>query len=141
MAPESAADPDPDSDPAPDPGVRVAVASAALLGESPLFIVPLGLKAWFADCGIGNVIGLEWWQSHRVEGANGPVEVVLAPVQHWSGRGLTDRMQTLWGGYTVFAPDQHLFSAAIPAIRKTSPISASASRAGSPGRKEASISR
>ena len=35
MALESAAHPDPD--PAPDPGVRVAVASAALLGESPLW--------------------------------------------------------------------------------------------------------
>ncbi|MEO6409348.1 MAG: MBL fold metallo-hydrolase [Burkholderiaceae bacterium] len=84
-------------------------ALAAQPGGSPVFIVPLGLKAWFAGCGIVNVIELDWWQSHSVEGANGPVDVVLTPVQHWSGRGLTDRMQTLWGGYAVFAPDQHLF--------------------------------
>ena len=38
-----------------------------------------------------------------------PTEVVLTPVQHWSGRGLGDRMETLWGGYAVFAPDLHLF--------------------------------
>ena len=82
---------------------------AAQPGGSPLFIVPLGLKAWFADCGIANVIELDWWQSHSIDGALGPVEVVLTPVQHWSGRGLADRMETLWGGYAVFAPDQHLF--------------------------------
>ena len=84
-------------------------ALAAQPGGSPLFIVPLGLKAWFADCGIANVIELDWWQSHAIEAASGPVDIVLTPVQHWSGRGLADRMQTLWGGYAVLASDQHLF--------------------------------
>ena len=41
----------------------------------------------------------------------GAVEIALTPVQHWSGRSLTDRMQTLWGGYAVFAPDFHAFFA------------------------------
>ncbi len=72
---------------------------------SPLFIVPLGLKAWLADEGIGNAVELDWWQSHDV----GAVEVVMTPVQHWSGRSLTDRMQTLWCGYALFAPDLHLY--------------------------------
>ena len=39
------------------------------------------------------------------------MEVVLTPVQHWSGRSLTDRMDTLWGGYALFAPELHLFFA------------------------------
>ena len=69
--------------------------------------MPLGLKAWLADVGIDNVVELDWWQSARV----GAVEIVLTPVQHWSGRSLTDRMETLWGGYAVFAPDFHVFFA------------------------------
>ncbi|MFD1577525.1 MBL fold metallo-hydrolase [Ramlibacter ginsenosidimutans] len=66
-----------------------------------LFLVPLGLKAWFARQGITNVIELDWWDRHRVAG----VEFELVPVQHWSARGLDDRNQTLWGGWAVFAPD------------------------------------
>jgi N-acyl-phosphatidylethanolamine-hydrolysing phospholipase D len=76
-------------------------------GGSPLFIVPLGLKAWLADVGVMRAVELDWWQTQRV----GDVEIVLTPVQHWSGRGLTDRMQTLWGGFAVFAADCHLFFA------------------------------
>lgn len=83
-------------------------------GGSPLFIVPLGVKVWMADRGInqvGQVVELDWWQAHQFDGAGGPVEVVLTPAQHWSGRGLTDRLKTLWGGYAVFAPDLHFFFA------------------------------
>ncbi|MEO7152061.1 MAG: MBL fold metallo-hydrolase [Burkholderiaceae bacterium] len=84
-------------------------ALAAQPGGPPTFVVPLGLKAWFAARDIDSVVELAWWGSHRLAGASGPVEIVLTPVQHWSGRGLTDRMATLWGGYAVFAPDQHLY--------------------------------
>jgi N-acyl-phosphatidylethanolamine-hydrolysing phospholipase D len=79
----------------------------AQAGGPPLFVVPLGLKAWMAERGIGHVVALDWWDSHRIGG----VEVVLTPVQHWSARGLNDRLATLWGGFAVFAPDQHLFFA------------------------------
>ena len=97
---------------------------AAQPGGSPVFIVPLGLKAWFAKRGIERVVELDWWQTHTV----GAVEVVLTPVQHWSGRSLTDRMATLWGGYALFAPDFQVFFAGDTGTRRTSPTSARASR-------------
>ena len=75
------------------------------LGGPPLFVVPLGLKAWLADQGIRHAVELDWWQSHRV----GDTELLLAPVQHWSGRGLHDRMHTLWGGFAVFSPGLHWY--------------------------------
>ena len=84
-------------------------ALAAQKGGSPLFVVPLGIKAWLAERDITHVVELDWWQSHPVSSPTGAIDVVLTPVQHWSGRGLNDRLATLWGGYAVFAPDQHLF--------------------------------
>ena len=82
------------------------VALSRQRGGAPLFIVPLGLKAWLAGAGVtDNVVELDWWQSHRL----GAVEIVLTPVQHWSGRSFADRMQTLWGGFAVFAPDLHFY--------------------------------
>lgn len=79
----------------------------AQAGGPPLFLVPLGLKAWMAEIGVGNVVEMDWWQSHRL----GSVEVLMTPVQHWSGRSLGDRLETLWGGWAVLAPDAHLFFA------------------------------
>lgn len=74
-------------------------------GGSPLFIVPLGLKAWMEGIGITQVRELDWWQSAMV----GKVEFVLTPVQHWSARSLGDRRETLWGGWAVFSPDFHWY--------------------------------
>ena len=80
-------------------------------GGPPLFVVPLGLKAWLAARGIANAIELDWWHSHVVYTAMGDVEVMLVPAQHWSARGINDRMKSLWGGFAVFASDCHLFYA------------------------------
>ncbi|MBI3347157.1 MAG: MBL fold metallo-hydrolase [Burkholderiales bacterium] len=76
-------------------------------GGSPLFVVPLGLQAWFKARGIARVVELDWWQAHQLDG----VDIALVPAQHWSARGLNDRMKTLWGGFAVFAPDCQLFFA------------------------------
>lgn len=64
-------------------------------GGPPLFLVPLGLKPWFARQEISNVRELDWWQELHWQG----VQFTLAPVQHWSARGVHDRFDTLWGGW------------------------------------------
>ena len=86
-------------------------ALAAQRGGPPLFIVPLGLKSWLAKHRVTNAVELDWWNTHRVPSPAGGVDVMLSPAQHWSARGLGDRMATLWGGFAVFAPDCHLFFA------------------------------
>ncbi len=99
-----------------DASVRALAGQA---GGPPLFIVPLGLRAWMAQRGIVDVVELDWWQSHALPIDGGKkIDVVFTPSQHWSARGLTDRMQTLWGGYAVFAPDLHLFFAGDTAYSK-----------------------
>ncbi len=70
---------------------------AAMPSGSPLFLVPLGLKAWFKGIGIERVEEHGWWQSH----VEGPLRFTLVPVQHWSKRTLTDTNRTLWGGWVV----------------------------------------
>lgn len=84
---------------------RPSVQQLAARDARTLFLVPLGQKAWFADQGIGNVVELDWWQTHTHRG----VEFQLVPVQHWSARGLGDRNHTLWGGWVVHAPDLHWY--------------------------------
>lgn len=84
-----------------------ASVKALAAAHRPLFVVALGLKVWFEQRGITNVVELDWWQHVTLNGS----DIVFTPAQHWSGRGLDDRMQTLWGGFAVFAPDAHLFFA------------------------------
>ena len=90
---------------------RISVAQldekAKAAGKTTLFIVPLGLKAWFKGLGIDSVVELDWWQHHTVRG----VEFHLTPVQHWSARSINDRSATLWGGWAVFGTDFHWYYA------------------------------
>ena len=70
---------------------------AAMPQGSPRFLVPLGLKAWFATLGITRVDEYDWWQETR----EGDLRITFVPVQHWSKRRLDDANQTLWGGWVV----------------------------------------
>lgn len=70
---------------------------AASAGGAPLFLVPLGLKAWFHALGIESVEECDWWQSRDVRS----VKLTLVPVQHWSKRTLWDTNKTLWGGWVI----------------------------------------
>ena len=90
---------------------RISVAQldekAKAAGKTTLFIVPLGLKAWFNGIGIDTVVELDWWQQHDLNG----VEFHLTPVQHWSARSINDRSATLWGGWAVLGADFHWYYA------------------------------
>ncbi len=74
----------------------------------PLFLVPLGMKEWFADVGIKQkVVELDWWQTHQVGGW----KYHAVPVQHWSRRGLMDTNKVLWAGWVVESPGKRFFFA------------------------------
>lgn len=79
----------------------------AQAGGPPLFVVPLGVKAWFAAEGITNVRELDWWDVIKlpIQSGGGELELHFTPVQHWSARGMGDRRATLWGDFAMFAPD------------------------------------
>ena len=100
----------------------------AQAGGPPLFVVPLGIKPWLAERGVTNAVELDWWDSVTLPATpsaqalvqrNGAgiaagassdaVQVFLTPAQHWSARGLGDRMKTLWGGFALLSPKLHVF--------------------------------
>jgi N-acyl-phosphatidylethanolamine-hydrolysing phospholipase D len=73
----------------------------------PVFLVPLGLKAWFAEIGITQVEELNWWEGRRVQG----LTVTCLPAQHFSGRTLWDRNQRLWSSWAVAGDTKRAFFA------------------------------
>jgi L-ascorbate metabolism protein UlaG (beta-lactamase superfamily) len=71
----------------------------------PFFLVPLGLKAWFAAIGIGEVEELDWWDSRTFRG----LVLTCVPAQHWSARAPWDRDRRLWSGWAVAGDDRRFF--------------------------------
>lgn len=71
------------------------------------FVVPKGLKDWFMRRNITRVIELDLWQDANVSGA----KITAVPVQHFSGRGATDRNQTLWCGFVIELAGRKIFFA------------------------------
>jgi N-acyl-phosphatidylethanolamine-hydrolysing phospholipase D len=79
-------------------------------GGAPLFLVPLGVKAWMQGLGIGEAVEMDWWDRHVMTTADGRAsEFHFTPAQHWSGRSLSDRNKTLWGAWSVLGADFHWF--------------------------------
>ncbi len=71
------------------------------------FITPTGVGDRLIAWGIpaDKIQQLGWWQSTQVHG----VELVATPAQHFSGRSLRDRDQTLWASWTILNQDQRIF--------------------------------
>ena len=74
----------------------------------PRFLVPLGIKAWFADVGITeNVEELDWWDARTVRG----ITFTCVPAQHFAQRTLWDMNRRLWAGWTIAGRDRRLYFA------------------------------
>jgi L-ascorbate metabolism protein UlaG (beta-lactamase superfamily) len=71
----------------------------------PVFLVPLGLRAWFLELGIPQVDELDWWETRSLQG----LSLTLVPAQHFSGRTLWDRNRRLWGGWSVVGREKRFF--------------------------------
>jgi N-acyl-phosphatidylethanolamine-hydrolysing phospholipase D len=80
-----------------------------------VFFAPLGNRKWFLDLGIKNVIECDWWDEYELEikRKNGDGEgsertikgrIVCTPCQHFTGRTIWDRNETLWSSWAVVAP-------------------------------------
>lgn len=73
--------------------------------HDPLFLVPLGLKEWFADNGMKRVEELDWWQEHEHKG----VKFVCVPAQHFAQRTLWDANERLWASWAMSSAERRLY--------------------------------
>jgi len=73
--------------------------------HKPVFLVPLGMKRWFAENGITRVEELDWWQAHEHRG----LRMVCVPAQHFGARSLFDMNQRLWASWVVSGRSKRLF--------------------------------
>src|SRR5262249_12959364 len=73
--------------------------------HDPLFLVPLGLKAWLAERGVTRVEELDWWQTREYRG----LRLVCVPAQHFSQRTPWDRDRRLWASWAVIGPERRLY--------------------------------
>ncbi|HWG41895.1 MAG TPA: MBL fold metallo-hydrolase [Gemmataceae bacterium] len=72
----------------------------------PLFVTGLGNRRYLHKRGIARVEELDWWQTCP---APGGLTVTMTPAQHFSRRGLFDRLRTLWGGFALTAEAKRVF--------------------------------
>jgi L-ascorbate metabolism protein UlaG (beta-lactamase superfamily) len=73
----------------------------------PLFLTGLGNRAFLEEHGLGRVQELDWWESVEREGHR----YTCVPAQHWSGRALSGRNRTLWGGFVIEASNRKVYFA------------------------------
>ncbi len=66
----------------------------------PLFLTGLGNEAFLREQGLGRVKELDWWDAETVHGQR----FHFVPAQHFSGRRLDNRNETLWGGFLWETP-------------------------------------
>lgn len=71
------------------------------------FITPLGVGNHLKSWGIptDRIIEKNWWESHDVDG----LRFIATPAQHFSGRGLFDRNETLWASWVIQSESFNLY--------------------------------
>ena len=68
------------------PSVLAVAQRSQATGIRTLFMVPLGMKAWFVNLGLDHTIEFDWWEQFSLAG----VRFNFTPTQHWSARGVGD---------------------------------------------------
>ncbi|MCP5061694.1 MAG: hypothetical protein GY936_04420 [Ignavibacteriae bacterium] len=72
------------------------------------FIAPLIVGAELEKMGVPKekIIELDWWEEVKLFEN---FLIALTPTQHFSGRGLFDRDETLWGSYVIQGPHHKIY--------------------------------
>ena len=71
------------------------------------YFVALGVKRHLVAWGVAEdkIVEFDWWQSKEI--AN--IKITFTPTRHFSGRGLSDRSKTLWGGWVLKTNNENIW--------------------------------
>jgi N-acyl-phosphatidylethanolamine-hydrolysing phospholipase D len=86
-------------------------ASIKQLGDAPMYYVPVGIKRWLIRQGIDSsrVVEMDWWDKTQLSVEGVELTFTSTPAQHFSGRGLFNRNQTLWSSWHIAWGDFHVW--------------------------------
>lgn len=71
------------------------------------FVTPLNVGDYLIKWGVEEekVSQLDWWQKKQI----GTINLVATPAQHFSGRGLFNRDETLWASWVIQSSKKNVF--------------------------------
>ena len=75
------------------------------LGNTPLYIVPLGLGKILSEFGIDHFIELDWLDEYHYKN----IRFICMPAQHFSMRSMFDKNKTLWAGWAAFGKKESFY--------------------------------
>ena len=72
------------------------------------FLVPMLVGAELEKAGVPRekITELNWWDELKIDEG---FTIAFTPTQHFSGRGIFDRDETLWGSYVIHGPHHKIF--------------------------------
>ncbi len=82
-----------------------SIEELADLFPDAVYYVPLRVRDWFEERGIRNIEEYDWWEGGSFKG----LKIICTPAQHFSGRWIGDRNQTLWCSWVVTGKKRFYF--------------------------------
>ena len=65
--------------------------------DNPIILAGLGNGLLFKEKGFSNYRDMDWGDQFTVKNTS----ITFLTAQHWSARGITDRLKTLWGSFLI----------------------------------------
>ncbi len=71
------------------------------------YYVALGCSRHLEKWGVSKekIAEFDWWKTRNFDG----IEITFTPTRHFSGRGLTDRAKSLWGGWALKTTQENIY--------------------------------
>jgi N-acyl-phosphatidylethanolamine-hydrolysing phospholipase D len=80
--------------------------SVRRLGNTVMWLVPLGIKRWLEKREISNVVELDWWENAELESGG---KTICLPAKHFSNRTLWNQNRTLWASWLLEVGGQRIY--------------------------------